>query len=66
MCGALTNGVVLQEINTAQNVLCKARYKFLEMIAHRKDQSFTDMTVPELTRNNFEEFDLDFQGAARR
>ena len=36
------------------------------MISHRKDKSFPDMTVPNLTRDNFENFDLDFQGADTR
>ena len=36
------------------------------MIAHMKDKSFTDMTVPKLTSDNFEESYLDFQGADRR
>ena len=30
------------------------------MIAHRKDQSFTDNNVPKLMSNYFEDFDLDF------
>ena len=36
------------------------------MTSHRKDQSFLDMTVPKRTSGNFEDFDLDFQGDARR
>ena len=36
------------------------------MITRRKDKSFTDMTVPKLTSDDFEGFDLDLQGSARR
>ena len=41
------------------------RTKLLEIIAHRKYQSYTDMTVPKLTRNHFEEFYLAFQRDSR-
>ena len=36
------------------------------MIARNRDQSFTNMTVRKLISNNFEDFDLAFQGASRR
>ena len=36
------------------------------MAAQSKYQPFLDTTVPKLTSNNFEYFDLDLQGAARR
>ena len=66
-CGALPNGLVLQAINVSQlNIIHKARKESLEIIAHRKDQSFPDMTVPKLTSDDFEDFDLDFKGVARR
>ena len=35
------------------------------MIARRNDQSFPDITSPKLTGDNFEDFELDLQGAAR-
>ena len=44
----------------------RARNYLLEIIAHKKDQSFPDMTVPKLTSDNFKDFDLDFRGATRR
>ena len=44
----------------------RARNYLLEIIAHKKDQSFPDMTVPKIIRNNFEDFCMDFQDAARR
>ena len=36
------------------------------MISLRKDQQFTDTTDPKLTSDNFQDFNLDFQGTARR
>ena len=35
------------------------------MISQSQYQSFIVMTVPKLSSNNFEDLDLDFQGAAR-
>ena len=34
------------------------------MIAWRRDKSFWDINIPELTNDKFEDFDLDFQGNA--
>ena len=66
-CRELPNGLVLQSIDIAQpHFLHKSRKESLDMIAHRKNQSFSDMPVPKLTRNNFEYFELDFQGDTRR
>ena len=48
------------------DVIRKARKESLEIITHRKDPSFTDIDPPKLTSGDFEDFDLDFQCAARR
>ena len=36
------------------------------MISHRKDKSFPDIVGLEIPHDNFENFDLDFQGADTR
>ena len=50
MCGALPNGLDLQEINIAQlNVISNETKQLLEIIACRKDQSFPGIDVLKLT-----------------
>ena len=54
MCGSLPNVLFLHEVNIAKlNGMRKARTESLEMISHRKDKSFPDMTVPELRSDSF-------------
>ena len=67
LCAALPDQQVLQGITLEQlKAMRSNRNKALEMIEIRKNQSYPDMVVPQLTSTNFEEFDLAFTAAARR
>ena len=67
MCGSIPNVLVIKSINISQlNFMFKARKESLEAIVCSEYQLFPGMTVPKLRSYHFEEFDLTFQGDARR
>ena len=67
LCAALPDQQMLQGINVDQlRSMRSNRNRAKEMTEIRKNQSYPDMVVPQLTSTNFEDFDLAFNGAARR
>ena len=67
LCAALPDQQMLQGITVDQlRSMRSNRNRAKEMTEIRKNQSYPDMVVPQLTSTNFEDFDLAFNGAARR